>query len=481
MAVRSRGDALALRFTDVGAVNPEEETHLLLEQAWSALGADPGLLGLVELSGDGTGLLPSNTAALPAMTAAVTASTLAASVLDASRGTAKPERVFIDREHVAVAARSEYYARSDALEEPDRMSPFFRFWKTADDRWFRVHGEYPWHRSRALGVLGCEDRHRSVKDAILSWKAEDLENALDAAGGMGYAVRSEEEWLQHPQGRAVASLPLLQTEEGGGTGRVAGPARGATGLRVLDLTRALAGPIATRTLAAWGADVVRIDGPGLPEEPAHALDTLPGKRSAELDLADPANKATLEELLGAADLLVQGYRPGALARFGLQADALAERHPHLNVVTLSAWGPAGPWAERRGFDSVVQCPVGISQREGTDERPAALPSRVLDHAMGYLAAASAMLAVASVQQGGRPRSARLSLAQTARWLLGAGATTRAEPRRADVDAYRVVLPGAVAPVDIVRPPGRLVDLEPSWSFTTDLGSDPPEFPDTPQR
>ncbi len=239
-------------------------------------------------------------------------------------------------------------------------------------------------------------------------------------------------------------------------------------------------PSRTRTLAAWGAEVVRIDGPGLPEEPAHALDTLPGKRSAELDLVDAANKARLEELLGAADLLVQGYRPGALARFGLDARALSERHPHLNVITLSAWGPSGPWAARRGFDSVVQCPCGISQVEGTGDRPGALPSRVLDHAMGYLAAAASMLALASVQRGGSPRSVQLSLAQTARWLLGAGTTSRARARRADVDAYRVILPGAVAPVDVVRPPGRLVDLEPSWTFTTDLGADAPEFPGTHQ-
>jgi crotonobetainyl-CoA:carnitine CoA-transferase CaiB-like acyl-CoA transferase len=466
---------LALKLTDASEMSPGDETDLLLRQAWTALGGDPALLDLVQFTGDGTGLLPSNTAALPAMTAAMTASTLAASLLDAARGTGAPKRVFIDREHVAVAARSEYYARSAALEEPDRMSPFFRFWMTADGRWFRVHGEYPWHRSRALAVLQCEDRHRSVKDAISRWRAEDLEDALDAAGGLGYAVRSEQEWLEHPQGRAVAALPLLQSEAGTGTGRLADASRGATGLRVLDLTRALAGPIATRTLAAWGAEVVRIDGPGLPEEPAHALDTLPGKRSAELDLADPANRTTLEELLGGADLLVQGYRPGALARFGLDARTLSERHPHLNVITLSAWGPSGPWATRRGFDSVVQCPVGISQVEGTGDRPGALPSRVLDHAMGYLAAAASMLAVASVQHGGSPQSVQLSLAQTARWLLGVGTTSRGEPRRPDVDAYRVVLPGAVAPVDVVRPPGRLVDLEPSWSFTTDLGADAPEF------
>ena len=262
-----------------------------------------------------------------------------------------------------------------------------------------MHGEYPWHRARALEVLGCDDRHRSVRDAVARWRAEELEDALAAAGGLGYAVRSTEQWREHPQGRAVAALPLVESEAGSGPGRVCGPGRAASGFRVLDLTRVLAGPIATRTLAAWGADVLRIDCPRLPEMPLHALDTLPGKRSAELDLAEPAGRARLEELLAAADLLVQGYRPGALARFGLEPGALAERHPHLSVVTLCAWGPAGPWAERRGFDSVVQCPTGIALAEGTEGRPGTLPAQVLDHATGYLAAAAGLLALAATERG----------------------------------------------------------------------------------
>jgi len=453
----------------------DAQTDLLFGQAWTALGGDPEQRDLVEATGDGTGLLPSSLASLPAMTAAVSSSTLAASLLDAARRGGEARPVLVDRQHVAVAARSEHYARSEAHEETERISPLLRFWETADGYWFRVHGEYPWHRERALAVLGCDDRHRAVRDAVARWRAEELEDALAHAGGLGYAVRSAPQWHEHPQGQAVASLPLVQTTVGTGTGRHAGPGRAADGLRVLDLTRVLAGPISTRTLAAWGADVVRIDCPRLPEMPLHALDTLPGKRSAELDLADPEGRARLEELLGAADLLVQGYRPGALARFGLDPDALADRHPHLCVVTLCAWGPAGPWADRRGFDSVVQCPTGIALAEGAEGRPGTLPAQVLDHSTGYLAAAAGLLALTAVQRGEPARSVQLSLAQTAHWLVEAGQDVPEAPRRADVDAYRVVLPGAMAPVDVIRPPGRLVDLEPGWRFTTDLGADAPEF------
>jgi hypothetical protein len=454
----------------------EDTTDLLLAAAWSSLGGDPALLELLELVGDGTGLLPSTLAAMPAMTAAIAASTLAASVLDGTRRSAEPMPVVVDREHVAIAARSEHYARSEAAVESGRISPLSLFWQTADGGWFRLHGEYPWHRERALRVLECDDRHRSVKAAVLNWRGEELEDALTAAGGLGYAVRTEQQWRDHPQGRAVAALPLLQHEAvAAGPGRTAVPDRAATGLRVLDLTRVLAGPIATRTLAAWGAEVLRIDAPQLPEMPAHALDTLPGKRSAELDLTQSAGRARLEELLDTADLLVQGYRPGALARFGLDPDHLAEHHPHLSVVTLSAWGPTGPWATRRGFDSVVQCPTGIALAEGDDGRPGWLPAQVLDHATGYLAAAASMLALADVQRGASPRSVQLSLAQTAHWLQGAGHTTPEAPSLPDVDAYRVSLPGAVAPVEVIGPPGRLADLQPGWTFTTDLGVDAPEF------
>lgn len=456
-------------------MNPDDKTDVLFAQAWAALGGDPALRELVEFTGDGTGLLPSALAALPAMSAAVAASTLAASLLDASRRSVAPARVVVDREHVAAAARSEHYARSEVLVRSERISPMSRFWRTADGCWFRVHGEYPWHRERAFRVLGCDDRHKSVKEAVSTWRGEELEDALAAAGALGYVVRSARQWQEHPQGRAVAALPLLRSEVGAGRGRTTAAGRGAHGLRVLDMTRVLAGPVATRTLAAWGAEVLRIDSPRLPEIPAHALDTLPGKRSAELDLAESAGRARLDELLRAADLLVHGYRPGALARYGLDPEELSARHPHLSVVTLSAWGPTGPWSSWRGFDSLVQCPTGIALFEGTDGRPGMLPAQVLDHATGYLAAAAGLLAFASVQSGGAPRSVQLSLAQTAQWLLGAGHATPETPRRADVDAYRTVLPGAVAPVEVIRPPGRVVDLRPCWTFTTDLGADAPEF------
>jgi CoA transferase family III len=449
-------------------------TSALLREAWSALGGGMDLPALVELTGDGAGLLPSTLPVLPAMVAAVSVSTLAASVLDAARGARPPASILIDVEHVAVAARSERYARAEGSGTADLFAPLSRLWRTADG-WLRLHANYVWHRERALRVLACQGRPEAVEEAIRSWRGEELEDALAAAGGVGYAIRRRQEWQMHPQGQAVAALPLLDRVEGVGSGRSVGAGRGAVGVRVLDLTRVIAGPVATRTLAAWGAEVLRVDPPHLPEIPAQALDTLPGKRSALLDFSEPPGQARLEELLAAADVLVQGYRPGSLDGYGLAPDALAQRHPHLSVVTLSAWGPTGPWAARRGFDSLVQCPTGIAIAEGAEEKPGALPAQVLDHATGYLAAAAALLALAGVALGNRPQSVRLSLAQTAHWLASAGTGARQAQRELRPEDYLVTLPGAARPVHVIGPPGRVSDLLPRWTSTTDLGIDLPAF------
>jgi crotonobetainyl-CoA:carnitine CoA-transferase CaiB-like acyl-CoA transferase len=416
------------------------------------------------------------------MVAAVAASTLAVSVLDAARRAGAPAAVAVDVEHAALAARSQDHARRAGVATEDLFAPLSRFWRTADG-WLRLHANYPWHRDAALRVLGCPGDAEAVGAAVRRWRGAELTDALARAGGVGNAVCTGAEWAASPQGRAVAALPVLASTPLPGARVAFAAGRAAESVRVLDLTRVIAGPVATRTLAAWGAQVLRLDSPRLPELPASAVDTLPGKASAALDLADPAAAGRLEDLLARAHVVVQGYRPGALARFGLDAGALARRHPHLTVVTLSAWGTAGPWADRRGFDSLVQCATGIADAEGADGTPGVLPAQVLDHATGYLAAAGALLSLAGVVRGEPGRAVQLSLAQTAAWLTGAAAGAAPSPRtaaapRAPVPAARhlVDLPGAAEPVQVVAPPGRVGDLRPTWHRTTELGADPAEFP-----
>jgi len=444
------------------------------EEAWAALGGRSADLERAQVTGDPAGLLPSRLKVQELMTAAVGSALLAVAALDAARNETPLAPVYLSAEHVAVAARSERYARRIGSDVGVQMAPLSRFWQAADG-WVRLHTNYPWHLRRALHVLGCEDDPGQVEQAIAARTTADLEDSFAAAGGLAFAVRSLGEWTRHPQGRAVAAQPLVRTETGPGRGRRLSGGRALDGIRVLDLTRVIAGPVATRTLAAWGADVLRVDAPHLPEIPAQATDTLQGKRSTLLDLTSPQGRAQLEELLAEADLLVQGYRPGALHQFGLGTEALAERWPHLSVVTLSAWGSAGPWSGRRGFDSLVQCPAGIAAIEGNADQPGAMPAQALDHATGYLAAAAGVMALAASQADGRTRYQQLSLARTAKWFTDTGHSRPAQPREPRAEPLLADVLGRGFAVRVVRPPGQIGELSPAWTHTTDLGADAPSF------
>ncbi len=374
------------------------------------------------------------------------AAAVGASLLAATLGTDTP--VALDTRALAVALRSERYLRRDGEPAGNPFDPLSAFHRTADG-WLRLHANYPWHRAAALRVLGCGEDDAPA--AIAERRGLELETALHDAGGVAAAVRTEAEW------RAAAGPPPPLVER-----RLLGSAapRPYRRPRVLDLTRVIAGPVATRTLAAHGADVLRIDAPDRPEIPLQAFDTLPGKRSALLDLG--ARRDVLEELLAGADVVVAGYRPGALDRFGLAPEELARRHPGLVVVTLSAWGHRGPWASRRGFDSLVQAACGIAVTEGSAEQPGALPAQVLDHATGYLAAAGALLALAEQRERGGTHHVRLALAGTAAWLQG---LPRAEPATVpdvDPDPYLQDLDAPAGRLTVAVPPGTVGGRPLAW-------------------
>lgn len=351
--------------------------------------------------------------------ACVGACALAAAELGALRaGLPQAPTARVDDGAVATAFLSERHLLING-RAPVTFAPLSRFWRTADG-WVRTHANYPHHRARLLDALGVPGDPAAVEAALAERSALDVEEAVYAAGGLAVALRSPEEWAAHPQAAEVAKRPLVERGRlDGAPTRVftpvgASPLLPAAGLRVLDLTRVLAGPVATRTLALLGADVLRLDAPHLPELPDQHADTGFGKRSATLDLA--TDRRTFEELLAEADVVVTGYRPGALDRFGLSPEALAERRPGVVVAQLSAWGAYGPWAGRRGFDSLVQAATGIAALEGSAEGPGALPAQALDHGTGYLLAAAVLRALAEQAREGGSRSVRLALARTALWL-----------------------------------------------------------------
>jgi CoA-transferase family III len=330
----------------------------------------------------------------------------AAADLAVARGLPLPEIALRDDEVVA-AFESERRLRAPGLEGVSGFAELSRFAQTADG-WIRLHGNYPHHRAALLRVLGEQD----PLGAARGWRALELEEAIVAAGGCAAAVRTADEWTASPQGRSVVKGTVPLTTRG--ERPLAPPGElPASGVRVLDLTRVIAGPVGTRYLGALGADVLRIDPPAMPELPLQVADGVVGKRLVERDLrAEPLRDEELDQF----DVLVHGYRPGALAALGLSGDALAERHPHLTVVQLSAWGTSGPWGARRGFDSLVQAATGIADAlRNEDGAPGALPVQALDHATGYRIAAAALRGLA---RGGE--HAHLSLAQTAADLAPLG-------------------------------------------------------------
>ena len=320
--------------------------------------------------------------------------------------------------------------------------PLSGFRRTLDG-WIRIHANYPHHERRLLQALGASTG-RDVDQALLGIPSLAAEAVIQAHGGIAAAVRTRAEWLGSAMGRAAGAGHWLELTADDGTTSgapltskrahqpVAGPAgsgpeanhpaKPLAGVRVLDLTRVIAGPVATRLLAALGADVLRLDPPGMPEILDQYVDTCFGKRSAEADLANGTTRERLERLLDEADFVVTGYRRGALDRFGLEPGALLASRPWLAVVALNSWGNDGPWRGLRGFDSIVQAACGIAHVYGGPDRdgnwrPGALPVQALDHATGYGVAAAAVTLLATRRETGLGGTARLSLARTAEELF----------------------------------------------------------------
>ncbi|AQW51426.1 CoA transferase [Streptomyces violaceusniger] len=462
--------------------------------AWTALGGDPALLGNVAYRAVSGGL-PARLPVAELARATVGVCSLAAAELGARRSGGAVPAIRVDEGAVATAFVSERHLRIDG-RKPTNFAPLSGFWRAADG-WVRTHANYPHHRARLLTALGLsgDSGPDELAAALAARPTRVIQETVYAAGGLAVAVAEPGE-SEIP----LAGLPLIESRRigegaprpllgpapfpeaplpvrGAPSGSVVLPARG---VRVLDLTRVIAGPVATRTLALLGADVLRLDSPGLPEDPDAHADTGFGKRSAALDLGAPEDRRTFEALLADADVVVTGYRPGALDRFGLAPDALLERHPGLIVAQLCAWGWSGPWAGRRGFDSLVQAATGIAAFEAhadADGHPGVLPAQALDHGTGYLLAAGVLRGLTERQEVGGGRHLRLSLAGTASWLLhgiapvprDGGPAHDPVPWLAETASDQGVLRYARSPVatpdgplDWARSPGCLGADAPRW-------------------
>ncbi|HKF70411.1 MAG TPA: CoA transferase [Stellaceae bacterium] len=450
---------------------------------WQEVGQDPDALTQVELPG-AEPVLPSSFAVGTAAQTSISASALAAAELWRLR-TDERQRVRVRMRDAAIEFRSERYLRVDGEPPPDLWDKIAGTYRCGDGRWVRLHTNFPHHRDGVLALLKCEHDRASVTRALQGWRAEALETAAADAGLVVTAMRSFAEWDAHPQGRALAVLPVLSIEKIADAPAEALPAaqRPLGGVRVLDLTRVIAGPVCGRCLAAHGADVMLITAPHLPFMLPLVIDSGRGKLSAELDLRDEHAREQLRRLVHGADVFVQGYRPGALQALGFGPEAVARQRPGIVYVSLSAYGHEGPWARRRGFDSLAQTATGFNVAEAEASgahQPRPLPAQALDHASGYLMAFGAMTALARRAREGGAWHVRVSLARTGRWIreLGRieGGLDCPDPGLEDVrdrleesasgfgrlTAVRHAAELFTTPPRWDRPPVRLGTHEPAW-------------------
>ncbi|ROP91325.1 CoA transferase family III [Stella humosa] len=461
-----------------------------LEQVLAAAGLNPALAAAVTITGADP-VLPSGFLLGTAGAASLGAVGLAAADLWRRRG-GGAQTVAIDLRAAALALRTERHVLVDDAAPESPWSPISGFYQAGDGRWVQFHCNFPPHRDGILAVLGAANDRADVAAKVAGWTAQALEDRLAAAGMCAAMLRSGEEWQAHPQGRAVAVMPLVEIVRIGDAPRRSVDHRGAgnrplAGIRVLDLSRVIAGPVAGRTLAEHGATVMRISAPHLPFVAPLLLDTGHGKVNAEIDLDAPGGRDRLHGLLADADVMIDAYRPDALAGRGFGAAELARRHPGIVLVRLSAYGEAGPWGARRGFDTLVQTASGLAADEaggGIHDRPHHLPAQALDYATAYLAAFGTMVALARRADEGGSWCVRLSLAATARWLDALGRVPDRAAAFAIPDPARDA--GADLMIETASPFGRLRHLKPALRMSatpprwdrppSPLASHPAEWP-----
>ena len=465
---------------------PRDALRSILSVAgWSESRAD-----VVRFTGEADPILPTPFRIGMAGAATLAATGLAAAELCEMR-TGRQQLVAVDIRRATASLRSGHYMKLGEGEVSTRRNSIMGVYPTKDGRWSYLHCNFPNHRAAALSVLGVPEDRDAVAKAVLNWKAQDLEEAIIAAKGAGGMARTHAEWQQHPQAAAIASLPLMEILRIGDA--PAEPLRTGerplSAIRVLDLTRVLAGPTCARTLAEHGADVLKITAPHLPNLGYQEFDTGHGKLSAHLDLRQPADVEVLRGLVREADVFSQGYRPGTLGGRGLSPEELAGLRPGLVYVSLCAFSHVGPWASRRGFDTVVQTVSGITSRQaavvpGKTPGPQFYPVSAIDYCTGYLMAFGAMVALARRAREGGSWLVRISLAQVGKWIVDLGEVPESAARDAPAEftpeqlaRWSMVSETPSGPLRHLAPVVQMSETQPYWARpSVPLGYNRPEWP-----
>lgn len=401
--------------------------------------------------GGGEDQLPSRFRVERLAAGTIGASHMAASALRALQHDAPAEGVALDMRAAAIAFRSERYLRVNGKARAE-WAPLSGDYQAGDGRWVRLHCNFPHHAQAALRALGCDDSKEAVSQAVRERSALEVEEGVLAQGGASGAARSRAEWTAHPHFSAVSAGPPIGLERFGDA-KPNVPSR----VKVLDLTRVIAGPVAGKALAGYGADVIHVASSRLPTIEALDIDHGFGKRRCDVDITTPQGADTLRALVREADVFLESYRPDGLAHHGFGFDDVRKLRPDIVYLSLSAYGDYGPWSGRRGFDSVVQLTSSVAITDPT-KKPEPLPCQGLDHATGYLAAFAISAALLRRAREGGAWRARVSLCRTAELLWSLGLSDHLhtpDPAITDVedlletagDVVHVPIPGTIGGSD----------------------------------
>lgn len=358
------------------------------------------------------------------------------------------------------------------IDRTNVNNPFVERYRTVDERWIYLHGGMPGLKRKLCDVLNLPEtaERADLEWVVRRWHSDDLEDRVAAEGGCSAVVRTEGEWREHPHGSVVHGLPVSIETVGSSVERRdwrPSPDRPLRGLRVLDLTRILAGPTCGRTLGSLGADVLHVRGPEIPSVPAFVMDTGHGKRQAFCDFADADELSALRSIALEADVVVQGYRPGIAAKFGLDEESLRGDGYAGLFGSISAFGPTGPWSERAGWEQLAQSTSGLCEGALGERRPTMLPGAVTDYTTGFVLAGSLIAALRASMLDDRARRVDAALCMTAAWLLRVG-------RRVDGEKSRGLSASLITSETAW---GRLEHLGPGFTVDgIDVGWDRPSAP-----
>ena len=459
------------------AALPASSPRDLVSQLWSLARLGEAPLDRLTLTGREP-VQPSSFRVDALAQAAVATQGLAACALHEARG-GGAQRVAVDIRAAAADFVSERLLRIEGGPAPELWDAIAGLYSCADGRFVRLHTNFAHHRAGVVRLLGCADTREAVAAALKSWRAEDFESAATQAGLVVAMARRVEEWDAHPQAAALAQLPVFEIDRIGDAPAPPRPAgeRPASALRVLDLTRIIAGPVAGRVLAGYGADVLGVTSPTLPSVFPLVVDTGRGKRQSALDLRTEQGRDAFIALVREADVMVQGYRPGAITGLGFSEAELLALNPSLIVANLSAYGQLGPWARKRGFDSLVQTATGFNFAEADafgETAPRALPCQALDHGAGHLLAGAIMAALTRRAREGGAWRVSISLAQVGRLLRGLGAVAPERAAKPDHAPYLAQFESGFGRLTATRPAAVLTRTPARYDLpSSPLGAHPP--------